>query len=264
MNAVFQGGGIKGLAYIGAMRYLEERGLRIENTVGTSVGAIIAALIAARFDSNELERVLNQTDSDTLWPKKNKNKLSNTFSTIKKGYLYDMKPLEDMLGLLLASKGVRTFHDVKVGSNYKVKMIAMDVKKRKSIILPDDLKDYGLNPDSFPIAKAACMSSALPLIYPPYKINNEIFIDGGVADNFPIWMFNNKVIGFRVTKEKKFLNYARNKIFSTPNLRGDNIIYIDTSDYKATDFVKGFNERYKLYNLGYYYTKKFFADYFQK
>lgn len=263
MNAVFQGGGIKGLAYIGAMRYLEERGLRVENCVGTSVGAIIGSLIAAGFSSYELEQILNETDINKLWPKSSKNKLSNTFSTIKKGYLFDIQPLEETINTLLMSKGVRVFKDVKIGNNYKVRMITMYVRNQKSIVLPDDLDKFGFNADYFSIAKAACMSSALPLIYPPYRLNNYTFIDGGVVDNFPIWMFKEKVIGFRVTKDKRFLNYAREKLFKTPRNNIDNIVYIDTSDYKATDFIRGFNERYKLYNLGYYYTKKFFDRYFR-
>ena len=54
-NLVFKGGGVRGIAYIGALKYLYEHGLMrsVERTAGTSVGAITATVVALNFDSFE-------------------------------------------------------------------------------------------------------------------------------------------------------------------------------------------------------------------
>jgi len=51
---VFEGGGAKGLAHVGALRATEQRGFRFRAVAGTSIGAMIAALIAAGFKSDDL------------------------------------------------------------------------------------------------------------------------------------------------------------------------------------------------------------------
>ncbi|HEY8395261.1 MAG TPA: patatin-like phospholipase family protein, partial [Bacilli bacterium] len=60
INAVFEGGGIKGLAYVGVMRFLEKRGFQFNKVGGTSVGAVFAALIAAGYNSYEIEELINE------------------------------------------------------------------------------------------------------------------------------------------------------------------------------------------------------------
>jgi NTE family protein len=63
---VFEGGGAKGLAHVGALRALEERGFRFRAVAGTSIGAIIASLIAAGFKSQELFAVRGGTEVGLL------------------------------------------------------------------------------------------------------------------------------------------------------------------------------------------------------
>ena len=250
MDIVFEGGGIKGLAYIGALRYLEERGLKINNVAGTSVGSIFASLIAVGYTSSELQQLIDDLDFFEFWPK-GKNIFKSTVGTIKNKALYSLTPLENKLEYLFSRKMKTKFKDIKVGNNYKLKVITTNVNSRKLVVIPNDLGKFNINGDDFPISKAVCMSSAIPLVYQPYKINNQIFVDGGIMSNFPMWLFKDKVnvFGFRLGKRKKN--------------DGNNIIYIDTSRYRATDFKKGFSERYYLYNLGYYYTKQFFDRYFE-
>lgn len=263
MNAVFQGGGIKGLAYVGALRYLEERGIRFQKCAGTSIGAIMSALIICGYRSKELEKVINHIDVDELWKNEGKNFFSKTYKTIKKGSLYSLEPLEKLLEKLFMNKGYRTFRDVKVGNDYRLKMITTYLKEKKLVVIPNDLIYFGIDPDSFSLAKGACMSSAIPLVYNPYKIKEFSFIDGGVIDNFPLWLFDD-AIGFKLSKENEIITFAQNKLFRAPQKKEKDVIYIDTSDYRATDFRKGYKERYYLYNLGYYHTKLYFDNYFRK
>lgn len=57
---VFEGGGAKGVAYIGALRAIEQRRLRIGATAGASAGAITATLVAAGFSASRLESELRE------------------------------------------------------------------------------------------------------------------------------------------------------------------------------------------------------------
>lgn len=61
--AVFEGGGAKGFAHIGALKAAEERGIHFKKVGGTSAGAIIACLVAAGYTADEL------LDADASPPK---------------------------------------------------------------------------------------------------------------------------------------------------------------------------------------------------
>lgn len=120
----------------------------------------------------------------------------------KQGCLFDGDRLEEWMYKLLANKGIKTFADLRGGvpdyanpMGYKVRMTAVDAKRAKVIVLPDDMAYYGLNPDNLEVAKAVRMSSSVPFAFKPVefysKINNKTkkhyIIDGGVLDNLPVW-----------------------------------------------------------------------------
>lgn len=60
-DLVFQGGGAKGMAFVGAMEEFEQRKHSFRRLVGTSAGAINAALLAAGYDSADMAVALNET-----------------------------------------------------------------------------------------------------------------------------------------------------------------------------------------------------------
>ena len=63
-DIVFEGGGGKGLALVGAMRAIEEEGFDYRRLVGTSAGAITATLVAAGFDSAALGSIMQERTPD--------------------------------------------------------------------------------------------------------------------------------------------------------------------------------------------------------
>lgn len=263
MNLVFEGGGIKGLSYIGALRCLEERGIKIKSVAGSSVGALIGALVAAGFKSHELEQIIDKIDFYCIWPIPKKKGLKRTWEVVRKRYIYEISPLEETLDKILKEKGISTFGDMKVGNTYRLRIIVANLKNKDILVVPDHLRQYGIDPDKFSISKAVCMSSSIPFVYPPYKVNSHSFVDGGLGDNFPIWLYDKDVIGFRVNKDSKLLNSFQKYFFKNKNNhKHENLVYIDTSDFKATDFINGLKSRLILYNRGYYHTKNFLDKYF--
>jgi len=64
LDMVFEGGGAKGMVFVGACAELERRGHRPARLVGTSAGAINATLMAAGYDAAEMQQALEETDAD--------------------------------------------------------------------------------------------------------------------------------------------------------------------------------------------------------
>ncbi len=59
-DLVFEGGGAKGMVFVGAMQAFEARGHEVGRLLGTSAGAITAAFLAAGYDSGEMMAALNE------------------------------------------------------------------------------------------------------------------------------------------------------------------------------------------------------------
>ena len=66
IGLVLSGGGAKGLAHIGALKVIEEAGIKIDYIGGTSMGAIVGALYAAGYSATELDSIFRTTDFTNL------------------------------------------------------------------------------------------------------------------------------------------------------------------------------------------------------
>lgn len=268
IDGVFEGGGIKGLSYIGAIKFFEERGIKFFRVGGTSVGAIFASLIATGYGATEMERLVNELNYKILKP----NSISYMQALKEKG-LYSLSSLESYLDSLFMAKGKRYFKDLKYGNDYILKIVATDITDKRMVVLPNDLIRYGIDPDNFKIASAVVMSSTLPFIYKPYRLNNHLFFDGGIVSNFPInyMLFEEDdlpVIGFRFNSKEapNMIKKVKNKFFKIDNFLSTpkkGTIFIDTFNIKASDFKKGLIFKESLYKSGYNAAQKFFYDNFK-
>jgi NTE family protein len=272
INAIFEGGGIKGLAYVGVMRFLEKRGFRFNKVGGTSIGAVFASLIAAGYNSFELEEIINDFNLNIITAIRG-NQASKIVNGIKHRGYYSLVNFEKYLASLHKAKNKTVFGDVKRGEEYLLKMICSDWKKRKQVVLPDGLIAYGYDPDCFPIAKAVAMSCSLPLVFRPYHLGEHLFLDGGVVNNFPITLFKDDehpTLGFCLndtSRQRGLLKYYQKKIFPEAceyDFSKYNIIRIDTLGIKSTDFREGLEKRMDLYISGYNSIRKYFYDQFKR
>lgn len=105
--------------------------------------------------------------------------------------LYKGNELEKWMKEKLEAKGLRTFSDLPPDA---LRVIASDLSNGQLVVLPDDLEKFGINPRSFPIAKAIRMSCSIPYFYEPVKLRSNdgvnVIVDGGVLSNFPMWLFD--------------------------------------------------------------------------
>lgn len=261
-DAVFEGGGVKGIALCGALDVAEHLGVKWQKVAGTSAGAITACLLAAGYTSSELIHILTKEmdfnkfmDEDLLDRVPLLGKLASAL--FEKG-IYEGDYFEDWIGEKLAAKGVKNFGDVKDenGEN-RLKLIASDVTRSELLILPDDLQDYGRKPDLFPVARAARMSMSIPYFFEPVEMNykgpkggrrKSFIVDGGMLSNFPVWLFDKQdpgaprwpTYGFKLvepnSEQPASTKLPHNYVLALVNtmMEAHDNAYIDRANFKRT------------------------------
>ncbi|KXZ18529.1 patatin-like phospholipase family protein [Bacillus nakamurai] len=283
IDGVFSGGGIKGVALAGAYEALEEQGFRFERLAGTSAGAIIAAFIAAGYTSREIHSIIDEVEEKQLLDQRFSFlplKLLQWVSIYWRLGLYKGDTLEKWIADKLKAKGIIMFGDLKKGS---LRLIASDLTNGTMIVLPDDLPNYGLNPEMFPVARAVRMSCSIPYFFEPIKLKSDkgtsTVVDGGVLSNFPIWLFSKErkrpVIGISLSPRAKERpkNSIRNAfelfgaLFETMKDAHDarhiatryeqNIIFIPVEHVMATEFHLTEQKKLALIELGKSRTEQF-------
>lgn len=285
IDGVFSGGGIKGFALVGGLQVLEERGFVFHRTAGTSAGSILAALITAGYTGNEIEQLFREMEINDLLDRRRgwlRFPISKWLLLYWKLGLYKGDALEAWISEKLSLKGVVTFGDM---APNVLRIITSDITNGHLVVLPNDLKDYGLNPNQFPVAKAVRMSCSVPYFFEPVKIKvrnqTNVFVDGGVLSNFPMWLFNTEnglrerpVVGLKlqgdaVVKPHEVDNAVElfTAVFKTMMGAHDsryiskkhvnNIAFIPMKEISSLDFDLNEKEKDLLIKRGRDYTTKF-------
>ncbi|MFK2824340.1 patatin-like phospholipase family protein [Bacillus sp. B190/17] len=282
IDGVFSGGGIKGFALVGAYEAIENRGLTFVRLAGTSAGAIIAALIAAGYTSEELKKIVKDVNGKQLL---DEAPFDVPFVRWLKIYfklgLYKGKKLEQWLEGLLAQKGIYSFGDL---APETLRVVTSDITNGRMLTLPDDLPAYKINPRTFSIARAVRMSCTLPYFFQPVKLcgphEKALVVDGGVLSNFPIWLFDEEkkqkrpVLGIKLSTQTTGLPRQVNTgadlfgaMFHTMKDAHDaryisrrhekNIIFIPVKGTAVTDFSLTNEKKDALIRTGREYAEAF-------
>jgi len=200
-DGVFQGGGVKGIALVGALIGFAEQGwTNWVNVAGTSAGSIIAAYLACGHDADDLEKLLRETPYPKFEDFGAGGKLiGGTLNLVRH---HGLAHGEYFHSWFLEQTEGKTFGDVKAAGR-TLKLIAADVTNRDLLVLPDDLAAYRqpggsepIDPDSFRISDAARMSMSIPFFFQPVELvrietgKPATIVDGGMLSNFPVWLFD--------------------------------------------------------------------------
>jgi NTE family protein len=277
VDGVFSGGGIKGFAYVGAIQVFEECGIQFNRVAGTSAGAILATFLAAGFNAKELEEIFDELnlkillDPPKFWINLPFLKWVNLY---KRFGMYRGKSLEKFFLQKLASKGIYTFSDLPKDA---LKLVASDLTNGKILVLPDDLKHYGIDSSTFSVSRALRMSCGLPFFFEPAYLkdgNREcVIVDGGVLSNFPLWIYDNgikmrPVLGMKLSSASEEMSPHEidnaiqlfEALFSTMQNVHDNryiarkheknIIFIPVEKYSATQLDINDETKKKLIAIG--------------
>jgi NTE family protein len=208
-DGVFRGGGVKGLGLAGALcgfaEHPEKPIMTWKSVAGASAGAIIACYLATGHDADEMLALMKKTN------------FSSFADFALRSKLLGIGRLPFKHGLAPGEAFERWFDEVLEGATFgplrkptqnggapewSLKLIAVDVTKRRLLVLPDDLVFYReprssalIDPDAFRVSRAARMSMSIPYFFDPIQLEDQdgtacAIVDGGTLSNFPVWLFD--------------------------------------------------------------------------
>jgi NTE family protein len=205
-DLVLEGGGVKGLALVGALMPLIEAGYRFPRIGATSAGAVVGAVLAGlehRGGSlTDLEEIARSLDYRRF---RDLGFLADGASVLLEDGAYEGDYLERWLTGVLADLGVHTFGDLRRDSpgddpglrhRWSLVVTASDVSRRRLVRLPWDYGGYGLDPDEQRVAAAVRASSSIPFFFEPVTLRGThgdvTLVDGGLISNYPIDIFDRR------------------------------------------------------------------------
>jgi NTE family protein len=197
-NLVFEGGGIVGLAYIGAIESLENHNLNhgFNKFAGTSIGSIFALLVSLGYSSLEMKSLLKDIDLNKL-KDESIGILSDATRLVTKFGWYKGNALEKFISNIVTSKGLSsdiTFTDLYFITKKTLNVVAYNLDKKETMIF-----NY-VNTPNVSVVQAVKSSSSIPVLFTPTVIDGQRYVDGFLADNYPISVFDEydekETIGF--------------------------------------------------------------------
>jgi len=203
ITGVFEGGGVRGIGLIGAACVFLEKGYRFDRVAGNLAGSIAAALVAGGYDPAELKDIMMSLDYSLFMDKDWRERLpfGMAYSLLAEEGIYEGKYLRDFVQekLAKAPHPIRTFRDVKEeDGSYRLQMIAADISRARLLVLPQDIADYGIDPDDLEVADAVRMSISIPYFFEPVRLmhndgTESFIVDGGIVCNFPAWIYDDDI-----------------------------------------------------------------------
>lgn len=293
-NLVFEGGGIRGIAFGGALKFMEEHNLtkQIKRIAGSSAGSIVAGAVAVGYTGEEIIELLKVTD----------------FETFKDGGMFALKRLfwdygyykgdifKQWYGKVIQKKtGNPNTTFKQVYENFGKELVITGSCLNKSTSTYFHYTNY---PD-MKIVDAVRISMSIPMVFQAVELDGDIYVDGGLFNNYPIWIFDtpdmgnygqltdadiakSKTLGFKLAtdteREDYRMYYDNNKINSIYDylkclINGMSIeiershihkgywektIAINTFNVSSLDFAVDKKTKMQLVKHGYEATKYYF------
>jgi len=219
VGVVLSGGGAKGLAHVGVLKYLEENDIPIDYIVGTSMGGIVAGCYAAGFSVDEIERIMLSADFQR-WVEGELEKGFNYYYSKdddNAAFLSLHLSLDSTLNIQLATSLasdlslnfalLEQFVQPSANANYNFDSLFIPAR----IMAADVFTQNEVAIDSGSLGSAVRTTLSVPFFYKPIKFNGEYLFDGGIYNNFPVDVaqreFNpDVIIGVNVSS-KVFTDY---------------------------------------------------------
>lgn len=157
VGLVLSGGAIRGVAHLGVLQALTEAGIAIHKISGTSAGAVMGALFANGMSPKEILKIISNL---------------KLYRHIRPNFgasgLFSLKPSGKLLEALIPHN---SFESLKI----PLVTTAVDLAKNELV--------YFSSGELIPAIQA---SIAIPGIFKPIEIQNQLYVDGGILNNFPV------------------------------------------------------------------------------
>jgi NTE family protein len=227
-NLVFEGAGVRGIAYCGAIQAMESKKMmgQIERVGGTSSGAIVALTISLGYSGKEIENIILQTN----FKKFNDGNyfFIGGINRINKYFgWYRGKRVEKWLEKIIKEKTGNeniTFEELHQKGFKDLYITGTSLNKQKPVLF--SFETY----PNMKVKDAVRISISIPLYFEPLFIDStgkvfsrpkqrqelDMMMDGGLLENFPIHIFDTSqpdlyTIGFRIDHEAQIENDKGNR-----------------------------------------------------
>ena len=276
-TCLFGGGAIRGTAYAGTMRAMEELGICPKTYAGSSVGSVFAALMALGYSAKELEDLFLKFNFEIF--RDVHFSLGANFA-LSKGEVF-----LDWIRDLIEKK----YYGKKYKKGKHKAVTFKDIDKDLVIITTDlssfECKEFSRyeTPD-FEIATAIRISCSMPGLMKPIEYNNRTLVDGDLQKSWPMWKLskalqpdNGRILEFRLEgdfegNDKNTIEYVNAIYAFTTSMATDFIvdlygqkdkydyIVINTGDINIVDFNLPEEKRRNLIHTGYSQTIDYFNE----
>ncbi len=215
LGLVLGGGAAKGYAHIGALRVLEEEGIKPDIVVGASMGALIGGFYAAGFSTKELEKIAVKVDKKT-------KKWLFKLHISKKGFV-DGRNVIKYLSTYFGDKKIEELH-------VKFAVVSTDIENHSEIII-----------DKGDLIQAIRAAISIPVVFMPHTYAGRVLIDGGFVNPLPINVAQRlgakKIIAVNVLRR---VDYIQKEIFSVPPTNKTYTmkkVFLETFDYITSRLI---------------------------
>ena len=199
VGLVLSGGGAKGAAHIGVLKYIEEAGIPIDYIAGTSMGSIVGGMYALGYSADEILDIISAVDWDRLISNNverrkisytNKVESCSQLVTIPFSVGTDQEELQKRsfknslpTGIVSGDNLINLFNSLSVG--YSDPVDFNDLPTPFLCIATNVINGEAdvLNKGVF--SKSLRASMAIPVLFDPVKIDETLYADGGLVNNFP-------------------------------------------------------------------------------
>ena len=238
---IIKGGGVKGLAFVGALIELEKY-FSFDVFAGTSAGAIVSVLLGAGYKPSELLQILNQKNFDDF---KDAKGIAVVVNFIKTRGLYPGNQIESWINQLLSKKYPEKLSKLKL-NELESHTIVYSSRLKDGTLIFDSLGERNESHAAF----AVRCSMSIPYFFSPKTVDGIRVFDGGLRNNFPLKTFTENYpdkpfLGMYLVSNSKegglvigeLMNIAiEGEEVKTVEKNLDSIIVIDPRPIKTTDF----------------------------
>src|SRR5690606_10626553 len=221
VGLVLSGGGAKGLAHIGVLKVIDSLGIKIDYIAGTSMGAIVGSLYASGYSGKEIDSLFNDVNfndilndnlpraAKTFYERDNNEKYAFTlpFNNFKIKLPSALPRGQNTYGLLarltLHVNTINDFGELPI----PFFCIATDIETGKEVLL-----------DRGNLAQAVMASGAFPSLFQPVIIGDQVLIDGGVVNNYPIDKLRSKGMDIIIGVDVQDGLMSREQLISAPDV----------------------------------------------
>ena len=188
-NLVFEGGGIRAIAFLGVLKYLHQINSiqNIKRVIGSSAGCLYAVSVACKVDYSTIENIIMSKDFSTLKDDNNWNYISDIIRII---YSYGLckgdalfQWYSDILKQITGKENI-TFLELYEKTNIELVITGTNLNEMKT-----EYFSHKLSP-TMELRLAMRISTSIPLYFKSIQLSNTVYVDGGFLNNYPISYFD--------------------------------------------------------------------------